>query len=297
MRPTPGSPVTAKTLEQLKLPPAVRSPVLDLPRIEYPPAVTTEAEAETAQEPEPEPAPAPAPASAVALVLASQTHTAEVVAPVEQPDDPDAPAIELPIFERPKFHAPVFLPAAVESQHGEASSTVYAVLEPPAVPADEPEIERLPRPAWHPRPMRLALAGAALAVGAYVIVSAFAPERGHATSTVAERPAMPAAEPAAAPASAATVSPPAPRPAPAARAPVSGPPVGFSLAAPPLDAPRAAPASDSTGPALQSIDPAPAAMDLDLPSVPRGESLVKSTTAAKDSAAMKRILRAVSGGK
>jgi hypothetical protein len=338
-KPAVQSLVAVSSLEQLslKLPRAVRSPVVDLPKIEYPSApsvATAEPEpapapvAVTAVEPTPvEPAPVtPAPV-ALTTAPASQPTDLEVPAedpeelevpaedpeelevPAEEPEDPDAPVIELPVFERPKFHPPLFVPPTA-SPDGDASTAGYGVLEPATAVMDEPAIERLPRPAWRPRPLRLVLAGAALAIGAYVAVSAFSPERGHASTTAVERPQMPTTEPASSPDTAPAPAPavrspaptpspapaPAPRPTSSAQAPVSGPPVGFSLAAPPLETPRAEPARDSVV-SVPSIDPAPAAIELDLPAVPRGESLVKSTTPAKDSAAMKRILRAVTEGK
>jgi hypothetical protein len=97
----------------------------------------------------------------------------------------------------------------------------------------------------------------------------------------------------------------APKPAPVRPPPLrrpSGPAsqawsssAGAIAPALPPAAPKPSPSADAAaGPA---IAPPPAAVDLAIPSVPDADSLAPSARTSRDSAALKRILKAVSGAK
>jgi hypothetical protein len=183
---------------------------------------------------------------------------------------------------------------------------------PEFTPAEEPVAEHASTSRGH-RPLQVALALLVLAAGGYLAKSFYSPVHGsHADSSstpaavVADRPALPEDTPLPAP-SAVTPKPTANRPAVVTpTAPASS---GFAAALEPRaiatgPAPILAPApgqppttstTDSTvvaGP----IAPAPAEMQMDMPALPGGDSLVAQPRSKSDSA-MKRILRAVTGGK
>jgi hypothetical protein len=162
----------------------------------------------------------------------------------------------------------------------------------------------------------VAVAVLVLAAGGYLAMSFFSPVRGsHArgdtsapAATVADRPALPEDTPPPAP-SAVTTRPSPDRPAVVTpTAPASS---GFAAAlepramasgpAPNLPAHPGAQASPATSTADSTTPPAPIApppaqMQIDVPALPGGESLV-ATPRSKSDSAMKRILRAVTGGK
>jgi hypothetical protein len=177
------------------------------------------------------------------------------------------------------------------------------------------------------RPLQLVGAAAVLALGVYAMMSAFSPSRGDAASAraVADRPAMPQSdspqadsqqpdEPLAAatrvdseaptPRAAVQVKPavigrrvPAPAPAPVPVAMTEPASSGF---APALESRAIVSSSPATvraaAPKDSSIAPAPAALDMAMPALPGAESLVAAPRPQGDSG-LKRILRAVSGGK
>ncbi|MBA3521503.1 MAG: hypothetical protein H0T90_03225 [Gemmatimonadales bacterium] len=138
------------------------------------------------------------------------------------------------------------------------------------------------------RALNLAMAGSVLIVSTYAVMSASAPSRALVASPPVPAPAesiLPAPiRPAAAPVAASE---------PAAQLPKSRP-VGKPL--PPPDAqtdPRSATvATPASGSGIQA---APGRMDLALPSLPTTDSL--AGTSLRDSAAIGRILRAVTGTK
>jgi hypothetical protein len=173
------------------------------------------------------------------------------------------------------------------------------------------------------RPLHLAGAAALVALGVYALMSAFSPSRGEAASArkIADRPAMPRADsvdsdaqqPDAPRMDATRLSSEAATPPAAALAKAAGP---APRARPPAPIAMTEPASSGFAPALESraivstapatvrvdtpgdstIAPAPAAVDLAVPALPGVESLVATPHPQGDSA-LKRILRAVNGGK
>jgi hypothetical protein len=176
------------------------------------------------------------------------------------------------------------------------------------------------------RPLHLAGAAAVLALGAYAMMSAFSPSRGDAASrpAVADRPAMPQADAprvdsvhgdarqpdasrgdapridseAATPPAAAAAKP--ARTGARAPAPVAMTEPASSGFAPALESRAIVSTSPATvHPAIardSSIAPAPAALDLAVPALPGAEALVATPRPQGDSA-LKRILKAVNGGK
>jgi hypothetical protein len=182
---------------------------------------------------------------------------------------------------------------------------------PEFTPAEEPVPERASSSRGH-RPVQVALALLVLAAGGYLARSFYSPVRGsHVDSsttpaaTVADRPALPEDAPLPAP-SAVITKPTANRPAVVTpTAPASS---GFAAALEPraiatgpapisataAGQPPAASTTDSTAVA-GPIAPAPVEMQMDVPALPGGDSLVAQPRSKPDSA-MKRILRAVNGG-
>ncbi len=242
-------------------------------------------------------------------------------------EGPTAHAIEVSAprpVERPRVEAPSFLrtPAAPATPAAEVATvvdepaepepadellpiTASPVLElpnisyPEVTPAEEPVADGRARAARSRRPLQLAVAAIVLAAGAYGMMSAFGPSRGDtgptSTPPVAERPQLPSVEsqtttPAAVP----------------ARSPVTAPQPatsGFARALEPraiVSTPSKIAADQPSGPPAAAVDssiaPAPVEVDLTLPSLPSADSLVAAARQRGDSAAIKRILRAVSGG-
>jgi len=181
---------------------------------------------------------------------------------------------------------------------------------PEITPAEQPVAERASSSRGH-RPLQVAVAVLVLAAGGYLARSFYSPVQparagGDASTpaaTVADRPALPentsAAVPAAVTAKPSTVRPAAVTPiAPASsgfaaalepRAIASGPILPTNAAA----QPSSASASDSTV-VPAAIGPPPAELQIDVPALPGGDSLVGQPRTRSDSA-MKRILRAVGG--
>jgi ribonuclease E len=193
-----------------------------------------------------------------------------------------------------------------EPEHAEelTPSAVSPVLELPNIsyPEITPAEEPVTAPAGAARslgPLQLAVAAVVLAAGAYGMMSVFGPSRGApapaSAPAVADRSALPKVESRA-----------ATRPAAPARTPVATPQPATSGFAPALE-PRAIVSSPSNvaakpsgtvvASADSSIAPAPVEVDLTVPSLPAVDSLVAAQRQRGDSAAIKRILRAVSGGK
>jgi len=232
-------------------------------------------------------------------------HTIEV--PVPRPVE--RPRAELPSFMRtpaapaapatPVAEVSVAVDELAEPEHAEELPpiTAFPVLELPNIsypeitPAEEPVTEEPAGAARSLRPLQLAVAAAVLAAGAYGMMSVFGPPRGAAAPAsappAADRPTLPKVEP--------------------ARTPVAMPQPATSGFAPALE-PRAIVSSPSKATATKppgtvaasvdsSIAPAPVEVDLSLPSLRAADSLVAAQRQRGDSAAIKRILRAVSGGK
>jgi hypothetical protein len=188
-----------------------------------------------------------------------------------------------------------------------------AISYPEITPAEEPVAERANSSRGH-RPLQVAVALLVLAAGGYLAKSFYSPVHGSRVdnsstpaAAVADRPALPEDAPPPAP-SAVRTKPSPDRPsvitptAPASsgfaaalepRAIATGPaPVLSAHGAEPSSAASTADSNGVTGP----IAPAPAEMQMDVPALPGGDSLVAQPRSKSDSA-MKRILRAVSGGK
>jgi hypothetical protein len=186
---------------------------------------------------------------------------------------------------------------------------------PEITPAVEPVAERPSSSRGH-RPLQVAVAVLVLAAGGYLARSFYSPvpgshEGGDASApaaTVADRPALP--KDTSAPAPTAVTTKPS-RSRPAVITPTAPASSGFAAAlepraiapgpAPILPArpaaaqlPPAVSAADSAAVAA-SIAPPPAEMQIDVPALPGGDSLVVQPRSKSDSA-MKRILRAVNGG-
>jgi hypothetical protein len=201
---------------------------------------------------------------------------------VDEPAEPEPADEPLPITASPVLELP-------------------KISYPEVTPAEEPVADGRARAARRLRPLQLAVAAVVLAAGAYAMMSAFGPSRADRAPSsappVAERPQLPSVElqattPAAAP----------------ARSPVTAPQPatsGFARALEPraiastpskiaADQPSGPPAAAATA-VDSSIAPAPVEVDLTLPSVPEADSLVEAARQRGDSAAIKRILRAVSG--
>jgi hypothetical protein len=186
---------------------------------------------------------------------------------------------------------------------------------PEITPAEAPVAERASSSRGH-RPLQVAVAVLVLAAGGYLARSFYSPVRdSHAggdasapAAAVADRPALP--KDASAPVPTAVTTKPSPsRPAvitptaPASsgfaaalepRAIASGPPPILPAHASAAQLPPAVSAADSTAVAA-SIAPPPAEMQIDVPALPGGDSLVAQPRSKSDSA-MKRILRALNGG-
>jgi hypothetical protein len=220
------------------------------------------------------------------------------------------PAIAPPVAVEPVKAWPVTAPAV------RAAPELPTISYPEITPAEQPVAERANSSRGH-RPLQVAVALLVLAAGGYLAMSFYSPVRGsHArgdtsapAAAVADRPALPEDTPRPAP------SPVAARPSPdrpAVVTPTAPASSGFAAALEPRaiasgPAPNlpahpgaaqpspAASTSDSTTPSAPIVPP-PAQMQIDVPALPGAESLVAAPSSKSDSA-MKRILRAVSGGK
>jgi Meckel syndrome type 1 protein len=258
--------------------PMVAAPVSAAPMVEAPAAVELEAEAMVVEEPSAPP---------MALAPAVPSPVLRLPTTIESPEISD-PEMTYPEFARAEAPAP-----------DQASSMTRSR-----------------------RPLHVVGAAAVLALAAYAMMSTFSPSRGAAASprAVADRPAMPQADslsadarrPDAPPAGATRVDSEAATPPAVAKARPggTGPRASTSVA-------MTEPASSGFAPALESraivstspavvlpatpddstIAPAPVALDMAVPALPGAESLVATPRPQGDSAALKRILRAVNGGK
>jgi hypothetical protein len=255
---------------------SIAAPVLAAPLVEAQAAVEVEVEAEVVEE-------LSAPTMAVPSVVPSPVL--------------ELPTISYPEIEDPEITYPEFARAEAPAAHQASSATRSR------------------------RPLHLAAAVAVLALGAYAMMSAFSPSRGDAASApaIADRPAMPQADSlhadaqqpegpqadaprvgseAATPPAIAQVKP--ARSGPRAPAPIAMTEPASSGFAPALESRAIVSTSPATvraaAPTDSTIAPAPVALDLAMPALPGAESLVAVPRPQSDSA-LKRILRAVSGGK
>jgi hypothetical protein len=229
-------------------------------------------------------------------------HTIEVTAPrpVERP------RAELPSFMRalaapakPVAEVSVAMDEPAEPEHAEELPpiTVSPVFELPNIsypeitPAEEPVTEDPAGAARSLRPLQLAVAAVVLAAGAYGMMSVFGPSRGDpapaSAPAVADRQTLPKLAPARTPVA-------TPQPATSGFAPALEP---RAIVSPPPKLTAAKPSGTVAASVDSSIAPAPVEVDLTVPSLPAAESLVAAPRQRGDSAAIKRILRAVSGGK
>jgi len=259
------------------------------------------------------PAPSPAPSSAPRASGRSIAELESLPAPL-----PAAPVsvMTAPVVTAPVLARPAELPWAQLPPVGQPEAVVSPVLDLPTIsypeitPAEEPVAEGLAGPGRGRRPAHLIGAALVLVIGAYAARSTFTSAESPAP-VAADRPSIPQADSVAGP----VVKPTAPAPAPTRATAPSRPPTPVHGAAAAPSAP-AAPASSGFAPALEPraivttpapksavpqdsvkpIAPAPVAVDLSVPSLAGSESLVPTPKQRGDSA-MKRILRAVSGGK
>lgn len=262
-------------------------------------------------EPWPSLAPAPAPRSAPA-------YRPDTYLPPSVRIVADTPAVAMP----PKLAAlRTFEPRPPETRADAVANVeapgLPAISYPEITPAEEPVAERTGTGRGR-RSVQVAIAALVLAAGGYLAKSFYSPVRADEPSPAAveaDRPELPqdqtpqpAPEPAPSPPAgmatrSALPAKPATPPAPASsgfaaalepRAMVSGTPPNLPANAGLGTAP-AAPKTDSTSsPAL--IAPAPADIRIDVPALPGGVPAVGTPGGTPDSA-MKRILRAVNGGK
>jgi hypothetical protein len=216
------------------------------------------------------------------------------------------PPVELPWAERPSAK-PSWVEQHQVEQPSAAASPVLDLPDisyPEITPAEEPVAES--SVGRGRRPLHLFGAVVVLALGAYAARSTFTSAE-TPPPVVADRPAVPEADSASVPAAIAATPAPAPTatraavPSPAPRTPMAPAAPATSGFAPALE-PRAIVATPAPGPAAAAQDsvtpiaPAPIEVDLSVPALAGSESLVATPKQRGDSA-MKRILRAVSGGK
>jgi hypothetical protein len=228
-------------------------------------------------------------------VIADDPHVAIAPEPTAVPTVPAAPRRSWSM-----------MPAVQETPE------LPAISYPEITPAEEPVAERASSSRGH-RPLQVALALLVLAAGGYLARSFYSPVHVDNSSTppaaVADRPALPEDAPPPAP-SAVRTKPSPDRPAvitptaPASsgfaaalepRAIATGPAPILPAPAPAAEPSSAASTADSNG-VTGPIAPAPVEMPMDVPALPGGDSLVAQPRSKSDSA-MKRILRAVTGGK
>ena len=271
------------------------------------------------------PAPAPEPRPAASSVPIVQpvprpeprtpraSYLPEPIAPAPIPPTPAPAPVAMPSVEPPAVEPRVVPPAADYRRTFEPVPEIeLPKISYPEVPSSTDPMPVARR--RHGGPGRLAMGGIVLAVlvGGYLATTTSA-----SSSDVAEPVEAPAPEPAPAPVPGEAAAA-APDPNPSVQAPPAAParsaPAGDlsaarpagpvsqawsssagAIAAPPP--PRAAPSPQATtGQTSPAIAPQPAALDLALPQVPLGDSLLSRRPAhQRDSAAIKRILRAVSG--
>jgi hypothetical protein len=265
---SPGEQAVFRTIEELAT--GIRNGVIS-PRariyhgasekwlpIEFHPHYKQALESLTSGKPVQEPAAppaAPAPPPAAAVPAVPPPGAKPRPVKPRPPRDETVHDIELPSFALTETKVPQPAPSA-----------------PPAPPASRSR-------SVGQRPIRLAVVGAAAIFSTHVVLSAAPP-----------RIELPPESVAAKVTAASLVSPPSPvlsAALPNARPAVRAVAVAVRAPAPPKS--RAAP-HDSVG----AIDPPPAELDLSLPTLPRADSIVPASS-ARDSAAMKRILRAVGG--
>ena len=224
-----------------------------------------------------------------------------------------APVVETATVIRTKVEFPALAALADELNGGPAAARASvppavaspvlqfpAIVYPEITPADPPVAEPVTEAARSRRPLHLAGAVVVLALGGYGMMS-FAPSRGAAAAVpaVADRPAMlpQPVEPAAAPADDTPAAPATSRPVTMTQ-PASS---GFAPALEPRAIVSPSTASAAATPVLpvardSSLAPAPIDLELEVPVIAGAESLMTTPKSRSDSA-MKRILRAVNGGK
>jgi hypothetical protein len=289
---TPAPPVTQSPPET-PAPSATQAPPPPPPQPPRPPA--------------PEPiAPAPVRMAPVSLVRADAMPVRVVV---ESPEPEESHPVHLPLviqastaledepIAEKRAAASASLPPVVASPVLQFPAIVYPEITPAEPPVAEPATES----ARSRRPLHIIGAIAVLALGGYGMLS-FAPSRGDAEPVPApeDRPALP--EP--------MVQAPVDQPVPNTPPRTSSKPVvmtqpassGFAPALEPraiVSTSTATAGATPPAPAAikdSSLAPAPIDIQLDVPALPGAESLV-ATPQPKGDSAMKRILRAVNGGK
>ncbi len=301
--PVPAPSVPAAASVPVPVPPPAKSRTLTFITPDPEPVrvpVHTPARAPVIASAPPAPAPFTAPATRVAVAVAEPAAVAEPMAIAKPAAIAKAAAIARPAAAEVPAAVAAHVPTAVASPVTALPRIAYAES------AEEDEEEELPLPVAHtplgrsslgrPRPLHLGLAAAVLIIGTYVAVSAAKPARN--TAQVPE--AAPSVQPAAAPAQLAE-APADSLPSrnagsvPSGNGPTFGGPPAPPTAMRPLTASIGATPRSPAGHSSDSsaIEPPPVEVDLSIPSLPRGDSL--APVATTDSAAMRRILKAVGG--
>jgi hypothetical protein len=210
-------------------------------------------------------------------------------APVRIPPPVPSPVLEL---TRPTFTVPT-LAAPEVALAVEEPPTPPAVLEEPAPSAAQSSRS------WMRRPIQLTVIGVVAIVCTRVVVSAAAP--GSETRPLAEA----APRPTLAQTRTAPETPVSDKREPGVvltAGPAFSPAIVISagaakaLAPAPAPAKRPAAAASASADSIQAIEPAPTTVDFSLPAVPASDSLAP-VPSARDSSAIGRILRAVTGTK
>jgi hypothetical protein len=274
--------------------------------------------------------PPPAPPASPAPPRPAMVHPPKLPSPRSEqhrfapphfgPSPLDTPEVEPPTFQAPKAEPPTFAAPAFEPA---ASERVAVALPPVEVPAVEiplprisyPEVDSAGIEVPHPVARRRARGKAPLALGGLVVlavIGGYVMTSSAARASDSEPPAAVEPEPspsvhdAPAEPTAELVAeePPAPskpaatglellEPAPRPTGPVSQ--AWSSSAGAIAPVPPPAPPSASPGAALPQIAPAPTQLELALPKLPSADTIGARARAARDSVALKRILRAVGG--
>jgi hypothetical protein len=258
----------------------------------------------TRQAPPPPPSPAPAPvphhsAPVQQPVQQQKRPVQHYQAPVPIPPPVPSPVLELmrpspaPEPSRPAFVQPRFVEPETAVALEEPPSVPEPLEEPPpALPVDQPSRS------WIRRPIQLTVIGAIAIVCTRVVVSAAAPgSESRPLAEAAPRPTMPQTR--ATPDSSATADT-APRPVLTA-GPAFAPAIVTTAEAAKTPPAATAPKRPSAGPAaaadsIDAVDSVPTAMDLALPALPGSDSVPVSSN-VRDSNAIGRILKAVTGAK
>ena len=306
---TPAAPAVTETVPaavQLPTPPAPAAAIPSAPSV-----TNASATIEAPVMPPPSPAAESVPRARHRMSTIALARFEPLPAPVvvETPEPEEQHAMHLPLAisapsaveDEPVTEQPSSLADPVPPAVASPVLQFPAIVYPDITPAEPPTVEPVTPAARSRRPLHILGAIAVLALGGYGMMS-LSPARGDAAPapSTLDRPAQ--AEPAPPPAPL-SVEHPVAAPAPSHSISMSQP--ASSGFAPALE-PRAivstnaasvpVPPAAAKAPVDSSLSPAPVDIQLDVPALPGSDSLVATPRQQGDSA-MKRILRAVNGGK